>query len=62
MKNTHPDEYKYSDCSIGFDSRSKLSNTDGSMRKNVTIFRADKNSAISNVVKKSEMHDATYSY
>ena len=40
-KNADPDKYKYSGCSIGFDSRSQFSFTDGRMGKNVIIFEAD---------------------
>ena len=45
-KNAVSDKYKYSGCSIGFDSRSKLLLTDGSVRRNVTIFWADMNSSV----------------
>ena len=41
IQNVHPDEYKYSGCSIRFYSSSELLFTDGNMRKNITIFIAD---------------------
>ena len=40
IKNANPDKYKYSSYSIGFDSCSECSFTDGSMGKNVIIFGA----------------------
>ena len=39
-------KYKYGSCSIGFDSRSEFSFTDGSIRKNVIIFVADMSSSV----------------
>ena len=44
--NADPDKYWYSGYGIGFDSRLKLSFTDGSMGKNVIIFWADMNSSV----------------
>ena len=40
-KNADPDKYKYSGYSIGFDSHSEFSFTDGSMGKNDNIFGAE---------------------
>ena len=45
-KNADPEKYKYSDYSIGFDSRSEFLFTDGSMGRNVIIFGADKSSSV----------------
>ena len=45
-KNADPDKYKYNGYGIGFDSRSEFSFTDGSMGKNVIIFRADMSSSM----------------
>ena len=45
-KNADLDEYRYSGFSIGFDSRSEFSFTDGSIRKNVITFGADINSSV----------------
>ena len=40
-KNTDPEKYIYSSCGRGFDSRSELSFTDGTIGKNVILFGAD---------------------
>ena len=45
-KNADPGKYKCSGYSIGFDSRSELLFTDGSMEKNVIIFGADMSSSV----------------
>ena len=45
-KNADLDKWRYSSNSIGFDSRSEFSFTDGSMGKNVFIFVADMNSSV----------------
>ena len=45
-KNADPDKYKYSGYSIGFDSRSDFSFTNGSVEKNVIIFGADMSSSV----------------
>ena len=45
-KNAGPDKYKYSSYSIGLDSRSEFSLTDGRMGRNVIIFRADMSSSV----------------
>ena len=45
-KNADPDKYKYSSYSIGFDSRSEFPFPDGTMAKNVIIFRADVGSSV----------------
>ena len=45
-KNADLNKYKYSGYCIGFDSRSEFSFTDGSMAKNVIIFRADIGSSV----------------
>ena len=44
--NAAPDKYRCSWYSIGFDSRSEFSFTDGSMEKNVIIFGADMSSSV----------------
>ena len=44
--NADPDKYKYCAYSIGLDSRSEFSFTDGSMGKNVIIFGADLSSSV----------------
>ena len=43
--NADPDKYKYSGYCTGFNSRSEFLFTDGSMRRNVIIFRADMGSS-----------------
>ena len=43
--NAHPDNCAYTGYGIGFDSSSKLSLTDGSVIKNVTIFGVDMSSS-----------------
>ena len=45
-KNVDLDKYKCTGFSIGFDSRSEFSFTDGSMGKNVIIFGADVSSSM----------------
>ena len=45
-KNTDPDKYKYSGYSIGFDSHSQFSWTDGNYGKNVIIFGGDNSSSM----------------
>ena len=40
-KNADSDKYKYSVYRIGLDSRTEFSFTEGSMGRNVIIFRAD---------------------
>ena len=45
-KNTDLDIYKYSRYSMGFDSRSEFSFTEGSFGKNVLIFGADMSSSV----------------
>ena len=45
-KNADPDKCKYSDYSIGFDSRSEFSWIDGSTGKNVFIFGVDNSSSV----------------
>ena len=45
-KNADLDKYKFSSCSIGFDSRLELLFTDGSLGKNVIIFGADMSSSV----------------
>ena len=45
-KNADPDKYKYSNCSIGFDSHSKILFTDGSMGRNTIAFGADMSSSV----------------
>ena len=45
-KNADPDKYKYSGYSIGFDSCSEFSFTDGNMGKNVITFGADMSSSV----------------
>ena len=45
-KNSHPDKYKYSLYSIGFDSRSEFPLQIGTMGKNVVIFGADMSSSV----------------
>ena len=45
-KNADPDKYKYSGCSIGFDSRSEFLFKDGNMGKNVIISGADMSSSV----------------
>ena len=45
-KNTDPDKYKYSSYSIGFDSHSQFSWTDGNYGKNVIIFGGDNSSSM----------------
>ena len=44
--NVDPDKYLYTGCGIGFDSRSELSLTDGSIGKNVIIFWVDMSSSV----------------
>ena len=39
--NADPDKYKYSGCSIGYDSCSEFSSIESSMGKNVIIFGVD---------------------
>ena len=43
--NADPVKYKYSSCSLAFDSRSQFSRTDGIRKKNV-IFGVDDNSSV----------------
>ena len=45
-KNADPDKYRYNGYGIGFDSISEFSFTDGSIRRNVTIFGADMSSSV----------------
>ena len=45
-KNADPDKYKYTGYIIGFYSRSEFSLPDGSMGKNVIIFKVDMGSSI----------------
>ena len=47
-KNADLDEYKFSSCGIGFDSRLEFLFTDGSLGKNVIIFGADMGSSVYN--------------
>ena len=44
--NADTDKYKYSGYNIGFDSRSEFSLPDGSMGRNVVIFRVDMSSFV----------------
>ena len=41
IKNADPDKYKYCSYSIGFDSRSQFSWSEGGNGKNIIIFRVD---------------------
>ena len=45
-KNTDPDKYSYSGYGIGFDTQIEYSLPDGSVGKNVIIFRADMSSSV----------------
>ena len=45
-ESTDPNKYKYSGYGLEFNSRSKVSFTDGSMGKNVIIFGADMSSSV----------------
>ena len=45
-ENADPDKQRYSCYGIGLDSRSEVLFTDGSMGKNVIIFRADMRSSV----------------
>ena len=46
IKNADPDKYKYSGYGIGFDLHLEFSLSDGSMGKNVIVFRADMSSSM----------------
>ena len=45
-KNANRDKYKHSGSSMGFDSRSEISFTDGTMGKIVIVFWADMSSSV----------------
>ena len=44
--NADPSKYKYTDCRIGFDSRSECLFTDGSYGENVFIFGTGLSSSV----------------
>ena len=56
-KNADLDKYKYSGYGTGFDFRSEVSFTDGSMRKNVIIFGADMNQSEHTDNKNKDQHN-----
>ena len=49
--NADPDKYKYSGYCTGFNSRSEFLFTDGSMGRNIIIFRADMGSSSHMIIK-----------